>query len=82
MGRTVEELRRSMTADEFASWVEFFTLYPFDDYHRHHRPAALVSASFGGGATAIEDRLEFLQPDPQLEGLSEVDRSILKAAGA
>lgn len=80
MGRTVEELRRSMTADEFASWVEFFALYPFDDYHRHHRPAALVSASLGGGSNAIADRLEFLQPDPELAGMSDVDRSILKAA--
>jgi len=81
MGRTVEELRRDMTADEFASWVEFFGLYPFDDYHRHHRPAALISASFTGGGEAISERLEFLQPDPSLSDMTEADRSILKAMG-
>jgi len=71
-----------MSADEFASWVEFFALYPFDDYHRHHRPAALVSASFAGGSDAIAERLEFLQPDPALADMSDVDRSILNAVGS
>lgn len=66
-----------MTADEFMSWAEFFTLYPFDDFHRYHRPAALVSMGMAGGDVAA--KLEWLQPDPDTSGLSDVDKSILKA---
>lgn len=70
-----------MSADEFLSWREFFTLYPFDDFHRFHRPAALVSMGMGGGD--VSARLEWLQPEPtaapDAAGLSEVDKSILKA---
>lgn len=79
MGRTVAELHATMSADEYQSWMQFFSLYPFDDFHRFHRPAALVSASMSGGAEAFADRLEVLQPDPVLAGMTEADRSILKA---
>ena len=76
---TVADLRVRMTEDEFQDWLDFFQMYPFDDRHRHHRPAALVSASMAGGGEAFADRLEILQPDPKLAGLSEVDRSLIKA---
>lgn len=49
-----------MTDDELAVWREFYRLYPFDDLHRYHRPAALVSASMSGGG--YEEKIEFLQP--------------------
>ncbi len=74
---TVAELGERMTQQEFTDWCDFFALYPFDDFHRFHRPAALVSIGMSGGDMA--ERLEWLQPDPQTAGLSEVDRSILKA---
>ena len=76
---TVAELRGRMEEDEFQDWLDFFALYPFDDFHRIHRPAALVSVSMAGGGDAFADRLEILQPDPKLAGLSEVDRSLIKA---
>ncbi len=66
-----------MTAGEFLDWCEFFAMYPFDDFHRYHRPAALTSIGLSGGD--VSDRLEWLQPDPQMAGLSEVDRSLIKA---
>lgn len=74
---TVAELGERMTQAEFTDWCDFFALYPFDDFHRFHRPAALVSIGMAGGE--IAERLEWLQPDPSMTGLSEVDRSILKA---
>ena len=77
MGRTVGELERSLTEEEFREWMDFFTLYPFDDFHRFHRPAALVSIGLAGGDVA--DRLEWLQPDPLTADMSDVDRSIIKA---
>lgn len=49
-----------MTVEEFDAWAAFFRRWPFDDYHRFHRPAALVSVSMGGGE--IQDRLDFLEP--------------------
>lgn len=76
---TVADLHVRMTEEEFQDWLDFFAMYPFDDLHRHHRPAALVSASMSGGGDAFADRLEILQPDPKLAGLSEVDRSLIKA---
>lgn len=77
MGRTVAELDHVMSSDELFEWCEFFALYPFDDFHRYHRPAALVSIGMAGGDVA--DRLEWLQPDPRLADKSETDRSIIKA---
>lgn len=76
---TVADLHVRMTEEEFQDWLDFFAMYPFDDLHRIHRPAALVSVSMAGGGEAFADRLEILQPDPKLAGLSEVDRSLIKA---
>jgi len=76
---TVADLHVRMTEEEFQDWLDFFAMYPFDDLHRIHRPAALVSVSMAGGGDAFADRLEVLQPDPKLAGLSEVDRSLIKA---
>lgn len=76
---TVANLRDRMTECEFQDWLDFFQMYPFDDLHRIHRPAALVSVSMAGGGDAFADRLEVLQPDPKLAGLSDVDRSLIRA---
>lgn len=82
MGRTVAELHATMSADEYQSWIQFFCLYPFDDFHRFHRPAALVSASMSGGGDAFSDRLNILQPDPAEADMSDVDKSIMQAVGS
>lgn len=37
-------------------------MYPFDDFHRFYRPAAMVARAAGGGDTTA--RLRWLQPDP------------------
>lgn len=67
---------------ELDAWREFYRLYPFDDYHRFHRPAALVSLSLGGGAdTALRDRLDWLQPKPMIPDFSQSDTKTLAAFG-
>ena len=76
---TVADLHVRMTEEEFQDWLDFFAMYPFDDLHRIHRPAALVSVSMAGGGDAFADRLEVLQPDPKLAGLSDVDKSLIRA---
>ena len=68
-----------MTQPEFLAWVEFYKLYPFDDFHRFYRPAALVAGSFGGGD--MQQRLEWLQPDPAAADLTLADMNTLKAFG-
>jgi hypothetical protein len=78
-GRTVAEWKAIMDQPEFLTWVEHFKLYPFDDYHRFHRPAALVSASLGGGD--VRDRLEWLAPDPLIDEMTDADMATLKAFG-
>ena len=79
LGKTIAELQATMPQPEFLAWVEFYKLYPFDDFHRFHRPAALVSAALGGGE--IQPRLDWLQPDKSTEGLSDADMVTLKAFG-
>jgi hypothetical protein len=78
-GRTVAEWKQAMSEAEFLSWVEFYRLQPFDDFHRFHRPAALVSASLGGGD--VQARLDWLAPDRGTEGLTDADINTLKAFG-
>lgn len=78
-GRTIAEWQACMTQSEFLDWVEFYKLYPFDDFHRFHRPAALVSQSMGSGD--IQTRLDWLQPDPSMRGMSDADIRTLRAFG-
>lgn len=68
-----------MPQSEFQAWAEFYRLYPFDDMHRFHRPAALVSTALGGGD--IQQRLEWLSPEPTTIDLSEADMNTLRAFG-
>lgn len=78
-GRSIAEWQATVTAAEFASWIEFYRLYPFDDFHRFHRPSALVARSMGGGE--IQPLLDWLQPDRSTEGMSDADMNTLKAFG-
>lgn len=79
-GRTVSEWKANMSRSEFLAWGDFYRAYPFDDYHRFHRPAALVASSIGGGE--ISNRLDWLQPPrPVSQDYSEADLNTLKAFG-
>lgn len=80
-GRTVAEWQSVMTHREFMEWTEFYRSWPFDDLHRYHRPAALISASFGGAGVA--DRIDWLSPGPQHDehGRTSADRDLYAAAG-
>lgn len=68
-----------MSAAEFGRWVAYYRRHPFDDLHRHHRPAAMVARSMGGAD--INDLLDWLHPPPAAEGLSDADLRTLKAFG-
>lgn len=68
-----------MSQREFRRWVEFYRNHPFDDLHRFHRPAALVSVSIAGGD--VSERLEWLAPEPVPEGLDEADLRTMRALG-
>lgn len=65
-----------MSQAEFFSWVSFYRLFPFDDLHRFHRPAAMVAQSNCG---EYSKWLEFLAPDPSLVGKSEADANTMRA---
>lgn len=54
-----------MTHREFVSWQEYFAEAPFDDHHRYHRPAVLVSQSMVGGD--VKDKFAFLEPGKSAE---------------
>lgn len=71
-----------MSRREFQEWREFYRLFPFDDLHRFHRPAALVAtAASGGDFSRLEKRLAWLAPDPQDETYSDADLNTFKAFG-
>lgn len=72
-----------MSQREFLAWAEFYRRWPFDDFHRFHRPAALVAGALGGGSQdAMEARLQWLQPvDREDDNLTSADRDLFKAAG-
>jgi hypothetical protein len=79
LGKTVGELHQTMSQEEWDSWLSFYRAYPFDDFHRYHRPAALVAHSMGGGD--ISKKLEWLQPEPIPEGMTLADFETMKAFG-
>jgi hypothetical protein len=68
-----------MSQAEFDRWSQFYRDYPFDDLHRYHRPAALISVSMAGGE--IQDKLNWLHPEPLPDGLSLADVNTMKAFG-
>ena len=70
-----------MTHKEFLSWQEYYDEAPFDDHHRFHRPAVLVSSSMAGGDAKA--KMDFLVPpsNDAVEGLSDADLKTLAALG-
>ena len=66
-----------MPQREFQQWIAYFRAYPFDDFHRYHRPAALISTSFGGGD--MQTRLDYLQPPAG--DYSDADTKTMRAFG-
>lgn len=78
------ELQRTMTQVEFERWQAYFIQHPFDDHHRYHRPAVLVSQSMAGGD--VQQKFDFLTPpfedDPEeVDGLSSADIKTIIALG-
>lgn len=73
-----------MPESDFQTLREFYRLYPFDDLHRYHRPAALVGSSMGG---SYQQKVDFLAPPPDPFGVpeganfSEADLRTLRAFG-
>jgi hypothetical protein len=71
LGKTVRELKATLLPEEFEDWRQFYLQFPFDDLHRYHRPAALVSVSMGGGD--FQKRVDLLQPPPPSDPEQGVD---------
>lgn len=67
-----------MTYPEFLEWREFYRLFPFDDVHRHYRPAALIASAQG---MKVNDSMDWLQPKPELDGYSDAELRSFKAHG-
>jgi hypothetical protein len=72
-------LQATITQAEYHSWLQFYREEPFDDFHRYHRPAALVARSMGGGD--IDEYLQWLQPPVWQEDLSTADIRTMRALG-
>ena len=71
-----------MSQAEFERWFDFYQMHPFDDLHRYHRPAALISHSMAGAE--VDKLLEWLQPQyniDQEDDYSEADLRTFKALG-
>ena len=68
-GCTVDELKQRMSVPEFIRWMQYYKCNPFDDLHRYHRPAALVSVAMGGGD--FVERVELLRGSIEDDASSE-----------
>lgn len=68
-----------MPRREFEDWREFYRLFPFDDFHRFYRPAAMTAGAMGGADP--KDLLRWLQPDPAEDGWDEADLNTFAAFG-
>ena len=68
-----------MTPAEIEIWRHYYRLFPFDDAHRFHRPAALVAARMGGDG--FEKDLQFLHPEPFVGDFTDADMRTLQAFG-
>lgn len=66
-----------MGEDEFREWASYYMANPFDDYHRFHRPAALIAASFNG---ELQNKLDWLRP-PESTSHTSADLDLFRAAG-
>gem|GEM_PF-1123382 len=81
LGKCIYELDK-MPYSEYENWRKYYLIYPFDDAHRYYRPAALLASMQATQPDrALKAALEFLQPDPRLANLNEIDRSALAAFG-
>ena len=69
-----------MTPSEYAAWVDYYELCPFDDMHRYHRPAALIAQSMRGGE--MRPLLEILVPGERPSSdYSDADLKTMEAFG-
>lgn len=73
---------------ELDDWREYYRLYPFDDHHRYHRPAALIASNVGGIMSsnydmnaALRSNLEFLSPEPLVSTTSDADITTMRTLG-
>ena len=67
-----------MSPTEIKVWRDFYRLYPFDDYHRYHRPAARIAAAWSGDYQQI---IDFLSPPAYGDQYSDADIATMRALG-
>ena len=79
LGKTVAELKATITYPEFQDWVEYYKDFPFDDFHRYYRPAALNA--LGKTKMGMQETLDWLQKPQVPDGMNEADLNVLKAFG-
>ncbi len=77
MGKSIGEVQK-FSAEELEVWRQYFVLYPFDDHHRYHRPAAVIAASMGG---EYQKHLDFLSPPAYGDQYSDADIRTMRAFG-
>lgn len=79
-----------MSVREFEQWKRYYKQAPFDDLHRYHRPAAIISHSMGGsgdiGKTIdllVNDRAVVSQLEQAMQSgrYSEADLKTFAALG-
>lgn len=77
LGKSLGEIRQ-MSPAELDIWRDYYRLYPFDDHHRYHRPAAVMASSMGGD---YQKNLDFLSPPAFGDEFSDADITTMRAFG-
>ncbi|GKX58343.1 DUF4035 domain-containing protein [Leminorella grimontii] len=86
MGRTLSELRQTMSVSELMLWDEYDRISPIGDIRDDIRAAQMVSAVYGsqGGKVSIQDALlTWQQPeaDDSADPWAGLEDAFKKAAG-
>lgn len=77
LGKSIKEVQ-AFSKHELEEWRQFYRLYPFDDHHRIHRPAARIASSLAGDFQA---HLDFLSPPAFGDQYSDADIRTMRAFG-
>lgn len=67
-----------MPRKDYEAFRQFYQLFPFDDHHRFHKPAAVIAASMG---MKMEDSMRVLDPPPNESGWSQAELNSFRSGG-
>lgn len=78
LGRTVQELRQTLTASELKMWIAYDRISPVGDWRGDVQAAQVATAAINaqGGKVTLDDLLLKWGPQDETEAVSEMEEWI------